>query len=117
MEKTGIIEANVAVINPALVGQPITLFVEVEVISETAELIDATKREFASAAEVLPRHRRGRLRSRDHGPHNGSLRGAHTSPFLQQQQREAVPYLCCHGLGKGRVVSAVARMTGRTPRS
>jgi DNA-binding Lrp family transcriptional regulator len=52
MEKTGIIEANVAVINPALVGQPITLFVEVEVISETAELIDATKREFASAAEI-----------------------------------------------------------------
>jgi Lrp/AsnC family transcriptional regulator, leucine-responsive regulatory protein len=52
MEKTGIIEANVAVINPALVGQPITLFVEVEVISETAELIDAAKREFASAAEV-----------------------------------------------------------------
>jgi DNA-binding Lrp family transcriptional regulator len=52
MEETGIIEANVAVINPALVGQPITLFVEVEVISETAELIDAAKREFASAAEV-----------------------------------------------------------------
>ena len=52
MEKTGIIEANVAVINPALVGQPITLFVEVEVISETVELIDAAKREFASATEV-----------------------------------------------------------------
>jgi Lrp/AsnC family transcriptional regulator, leucine-responsive regulatory protein len=52
MEKTGIIEANVAVINPAVVGQPVTLFVEVEVISETAELIDAAKREFASAAEV-----------------------------------------------------------------
>ena len=52
MEKTGIIEANVAVINPALVGQPITLLVEVEVISETTELIDAAKREFASAAEV-----------------------------------------------------------------
>jgi Lrp/AsnC family transcriptional regulator, leucine-responsive regulatory protein len=52
MERTGIIEANVAVINPALVGQPITVFVEVEVTSETAELIDAAKREFASAAEV-----------------------------------------------------------------
>jgi DNA-binding Lrp family transcriptional regulator len=52
MEETGIIEANVAVINPALVGQPITLFVEVEVITETAELIDAAKREFASVAEV-----------------------------------------------------------------
>jgi Lrp/AsnC family transcriptional regulator, leucine-responsive regulatory protein len=52
MERTGIIEANVAVINPALVGQPITIFVEVEVTSETAELIDAAKREFASAAEV-----------------------------------------------------------------
>ena len=36
----------------ALVGQPITVFVEVEVISETAELIDAAKREFASVPEV-----------------------------------------------------------------
>ncbi|WP_114189131.1 Lrp/AsnC family transcriptional regulator [Microvirga aerophila] len=52
MEETGIIQSNVAVIDPARVGQSITLFVELEVISETAELIDAAKREFASVPEV-----------------------------------------------------------------
>ena len=52
MEEAGVIQANVAVIDPAQVGQPITIFVEVEVISETAELIDAAKREFASVPEV-----------------------------------------------------------------
>jgi DNA-binding Lrp family transcriptional regulator len=52
MEEAGVIQANVAVINPAQVGQPITIFVEVEVISETAELIDAAKREFASFPEI-----------------------------------------------------------------
>src|SRR5579871_4736126 len=52
MEESGVINANVAVINPALVGQQITAFVEVEVISETANLIDAAKQEFASAPEV-----------------------------------------------------------------
>jgi Lrp/AsnC family transcriptional regulator, leucine-responsive regulatory protein len=52
MEEAGAIQANVAVIDPAQVGQPITIFVEVEVISETAELIDAAKREFAAVLEV-----------------------------------------------------------------
>ena len=52
MEEAGVIQANVAVIDPSQVGQAITIFVEVEVISETAELIDAAKREFASVPEV-----------------------------------------------------------------
>lgn len=52
MEEAGVIQAHVAIVDPAQVGQPITIFVEVEVISETAELIDAAKREFASAPEV-----------------------------------------------------------------
>jgi DNA-binding Lrp family transcriptional regulator len=52
MEEAGVIQANVAVVDPARVGHPITIFVEVEVISETAELIDAVKREFASVPEV-----------------------------------------------------------------
>ena len=52
MEEAGVIQANVAIIDPARVGQPITIFVEVEVISETAELIDAAKQEFAAAPEV-----------------------------------------------------------------
>lgn len=52
MTQDGVIEANVAVIDPAAVGQPITIFVEVEVISETAEQIEAAKREFTSAKEI-----------------------------------------------------------------
>ncbi|MBN8941919.1 MAG: Lrp/AsnC family transcriptional regulator [Rhizobiales bacterium] len=52
MEEAGVISANVAVIDPLHVGQPLTIFVEVEVISETADLIDAAKREFTAAPEV-----------------------------------------------------------------
>ncbi|WP_245422264.1 Lrp/AsnC family transcriptional regulator [Alsobacter soli] len=52
MEEAGVIQAHVAVIDPALVGQSITIFVEVEVISETADLLDAAKRDFAAAPEV-----------------------------------------------------------------
>ena len=52
MEEAGVVKANVAVVDPALVGRPITIFVEVEVISKTAELIDAAKREFAAVPEV-----------------------------------------------------------------
>jgi Lrp/AsnC family leucine-responsive transcriptional regulator len=52
MEEAEVIKANVAVVNPALVGQATTVIVEVEVFSEAANLIDAVKREFASAPEV-----------------------------------------------------------------
>ena len=44
MKEAGVIQANVAIVDPAQVGQAITIFVEVEVISETAELIDAAGR-------------------------------------------------------------------------
>lgn len=52
MEEAGVIAANCAIVDPAKVGQPITIFVEVEVISETAELIDAAKAGFSAAPEV-----------------------------------------------------------------
>jgi len=52
MEEAGVIQANVAVVDATRVGHPITIFAEVEVISETADLIDAAKREFASVPEV-----------------------------------------------------------------
>jgi DNA-binding Lrp family transcriptional regulator len=52
MERTGIIQATVAVIDPARVGHALTIFVEVELISETAEQIDAVKQEFAALPEV-----------------------------------------------------------------
>ncbi|MEP9373599.1 Lrp/AsnC family transcriptional regulator [Mesorhizobium sp. KR1-2] len=52
MTEDGVIQANVAVVDPVAVGQAITIFVEVEVISETADQIEMAKREFAAAAEI-----------------------------------------------------------------
>lgn len=52
MEDSGVIRANVAIVDPHRVGQSITIFTQVELISETAELIDAAKRQFAAAPEV-----------------------------------------------------------------
>ena len=52
MEESGVIRANVALIDPAEVGRPLTIFVEVQLESERAQLIDAAKREFSAAPEV-----------------------------------------------------------------
>ena len=52
MEAQGIIRANVAVVDPAALGHPITIFVEVELVSETAPDIDAAKNAFLAASEV-----------------------------------------------------------------
>ena len=52
LEETGVIEANVAVVDPAKVDHAITLFVEVEMESERAAMFDAAKRSFSSAPEV-----------------------------------------------------------------
>lgn len=51
LEETGVIEANIAVLDPARVGQPITVIVEVEMESERVELY-AAKRAFQAAPEV-----------------------------------------------------------------
>lgn len=52
MEETGVIQANVAVLDPVKLGQAITLFVEVEMASELADEIDVAKRAFAATPEV-----------------------------------------------------------------
>ncbi|PWE53895.1 AsnC family transcriptional regulator [Metarhizobium album] len=52
MTEDGVIRANVAIIDPAAVGQAITIFVEVEVISETAEQIEQAKQAFAACPEI-----------------------------------------------------------------
>jgi len=52
MEETGVIKANVAVIDPPSVGQATTILVEVYVESERMDLLDATKIRFAAAPEV-----------------------------------------------------------------
>lgn len=52
MEEAGVIQANISVLDPARVGQMITIFVEVEVVNESTELLDAAKAEFAATPEV-----------------------------------------------------------------
>ena len=52
MEEVGVIQANVAIVNPSKVGHPITLFVQVEMERERSEMYDAAKRSFAAAPEV-----------------------------------------------------------------
>ncbi|WHA44125.1 Lrp/AsnC family transcriptional regulator [Agrobacterium larrymoorei] len=52
LEDENVIEANVAIINPTKVGQPITLFVQVAMESERTDLYEAAKRLFASVPEV-----------------------------------------------------------------
>lgn len=52
MEESGVIAANVAVVDPEKVGRPITIVIEVEVASEQIELLDAAKASFAAAPEV-----------------------------------------------------------------
>lgn len=52
MQESGIVQANVAVIDPLKLGQAITLFVEVEMESELADEIDAAKATFLATPEV-----------------------------------------------------------------
>ena len=52
LEAQGVIQANVAVLDPAKVGQFITLLVQVAIESERLDLIDAMKQSFLAASEV-----------------------------------------------------------------
>ncbi len=52
LEEAGVIRANVAVVEPALVDRGLTIIVEVELDSERADRIDAAKRAFLAAPEV-----------------------------------------------------------------
>lgn len=52
LQQSGVIERNVAVLNPARVGQPITLIVAVEIESERLDLLEASKASFLAAEEV-----------------------------------------------------------------
>ena len=52
MEAEGVITANLAVVAPDKVGLPLTIFVQVELVSETPEDIDRMKRRFRDAPEV-----------------------------------------------------------------
>ncbi|WP_171205962.1 Lrp/AsnC family transcriptional regulator [Ruegeria sp. HKCCA0235A] len=52
MEAEGVIRANVAVVDPAAVGLQLTIFVELELVSETPDEIDAVKKSLLNAPEV-----------------------------------------------------------------
>jgi DNA-binding Lrp family transcriptional regulator len=52
MEEAGVIRGNVAIVDPEKVGRSITLIVDVELVSERTEEIDAAKHCFAEAPEV-----------------------------------------------------------------
>lgn len=56
MEAEGVITANVAHVAPEAVGLSLTIIVEVELISETVEAIDAAKARFRAAPEVQQCH-------------------------------------------------------------
>lgn len=52
MEAAEIIRANVAVVDPAKVGRPITVIAEITVESERLDLLDAVKRRFVDCPQV-----------------------------------------------------------------
>ncbi|MDA3920813.1 MAG: Lrp/AsnC family transcriptional regulator [Salinisphaera sp.] len=52
MEAEGVIAANVAQINPEHVGLPLTIFVQVELVSETEKDVDLFKSRFQESPEV-----------------------------------------------------------------
>jgi DNA-binding Lrp family transcriptional regulator len=52
MEEEGVIQANVAVVDPARVGQGLTIIVMVQMENESVELIDKAKREFVAEPSV-----------------------------------------------------------------
>lgn len=52
MEAAGIIRANIAVVDPAKVGRPITIVAEVTVESERLDLLDAVKRRLIDCPQV-----------------------------------------------------------------
>ena len=52
MERSGVIAATVALVDPEKVGLPLTIIVEVELVSESTEEIDAIKSILSATPEV-----------------------------------------------------------------
>ena len=52
MRETGVIIGNYAIVDPAKLGRPITIVVEVSIESERLDLLDAAKRSFQAEPEV-----------------------------------------------------------------
>ncbi|MBB5576725.1 MULTISPECIES: Lrp/AsnC family transcriptional regulator [Rhizobium] len=52
MQASGVIQADIVVVDPAAVGLPITIIVEVHIANERYDLVNAIKRSFLEAPEV-----------------------------------------------------------------
>src|SRR5262249_23009899 len=52
MEAAGVIQRNLAIIDPAKVGKPITIIVEVSLENERLDLLDAARRRFVACPVV-----------------------------------------------------------------
>ncbi|WP_027552334.1 Lrp/AsnC family transcriptional regulator [Bradyrhizobium sp. Cp5.3] len=52
LQKGGVIESNVAILDPETVGLPITILVEVHIESERLDLLEAAKKAFIATPEV-----------------------------------------------------------------
>ena len=52
LEKEGVIQSNVAVLNPVAVGLPITVLVKVQIINERLDLLESLKATFLATPEV-----------------------------------------------------------------
>jgi Lrp/AsnC family transcriptional regulator, leucine-responsive regulatory protein len=52
LETSGVIAANIAVLDPAAIGRPLTLIVEVEMENEKQQALDAARRAFAADENV-----------------------------------------------------------------
>ncbi|SDX76199.1 DNA-binding transcriptional regulator, Lrp family [Pseudomonas syringae] len=52
LESAGVIQFNVSIVDPALVGRPITIIVEVKLENERLDLLDEIKKRFVSCPQV-----------------------------------------------------------------
>lgn len=52
LEAAGVIKENVSIVDPASVGRPITVLVEVKLESERLDLLDQIKKRFVTCAQV-----------------------------------------------------------------
>ncbi|MGF6555485.1 Lrp/AsnC family leucine-responsive transcriptional regulator [Pseudomonas sp. S30_BP2TU TE3576] len=52
LESAGVIQFNVSIVDPALVGRPITIIVEVKLENERLDLLDEIKKRFTSCPQV-----------------------------------------------------------------
>lgn len=52
LEAAGVIQFNVSIVDPALVGRPITIIVEVKLENERLDLLDEIKKRFVGCPQV-----------------------------------------------------------------